>query len=89
MTQTTTAAVTKRRATRYQRLDYAVQAVFNDVLDHCETVREEAEQRLGTTDEDTIVDDPTYGEALDLFAVFFDLKSRIQGDLRTRWIGDQ
>jgi hypothetical protein len=89
MSHTTTAAITRRRATRYRRLDYAMQAVLNDVLDHCEAIREDAEQRLGTTDEDTIVDDSTHREALALFGFVFDLKTRIQDELRSRWIGEQ
>ena len=85
---TTNATVARRRATRYRRLDSAMQAVFSDVLDHCEGIREQAEQRLGTTDEDTIVDDPSYREALELFGLAFELKTRVQVDLRSLWIGD-
>jgi hypothetical protein len=76
-----------RLAARYRRLDQAMYAVFNDVLDYCEDIRVEAEQRLGTTDEDLVVDDPEYGKALDLFGEFFDIKTRIQ-KFRTTWIGD-
>ena len=79
---------TNRRAARFRRLDAAMQAVFNDVLDHCDTIREQAEQRLGTSNEDDVVDDPAYAEALDLFAFVFDLKGRVQVDLRSKWIGD-
>ncbi|TCC46054.1 hypothetical protein E0H75_30630 [Kribbella capetownensis] len=81
-------AVTKRRAARFRRLDHAMQAVFNDVLDYCDAICEEAEQHLGTTDEDIIVDDPAYAEALDLFGFVFDLKNSVQTDLRSKWIGD-
>ncbi|MEI8413153.1 MULTISPECIES: hypothetical protein [unclassified Kribbella] len=88
MPVTKTNKATERRAARFRRLDYAMQAVFNDVLDHCDSIREDAEQRLGTTDEDTIVDDPAYADALDLFGFVFDLKGRVQVDLRSKWIGD-
>ncbi|MEV0789387.1 hypothetical protein [Kribbella sp. NPDC050459] len=74
-------------AARYRRLDQAMYAVFSDVLDHCEDIRVEAEQRLGTTDENVVIDDPEYGKALDLFGEVFDIKTRIQ-NFRTTWIGD-
>lgn len=85
---TKTNKTTERRSARFRRLDYAMQAVFNDVLDHCESFCEQAEQRLGTTDENRVIDDPAYAEALDLFAFVFDLKNRVQVDLRAKWIGD-
>jgi hypothetical protein len=88
MNHTTTASAATRRAMRFRRLDYAMQAVYNDVLDHCDTIRQQAEQRLGSTDEDTIVNDPTYREALELFGFVFDLKTRVQGELRSIWIGE-
>jgi hypothetical protein len=81
-------AITQRRTSRFRRLDQAMQAVFNDVLDHCDAICEQAEQRLGTTDENIIINDPDYAEALDLFAFVFDLKNRVQVDLRSKWIGD-
>ena len=84
---TTTEATVARRATRYRRLDYAMQAVFNDVLDHCETIRADAERRLGTTDEHTVVDDPAYAAALDVFGEVFAIKTRIER-FRSTWIGD-
>ena len=84
----TDSALDKRRIARFRRLDYAMQAVFNDVLDYCDTIREEAEQRLGTTDEDDVVDDPAYAESLKLFGFVFDLKNLVQVDLRSKWIGD-
>jgi hypothetical protein len=88
MTQTnTTKATAARRATRYRQLDRAMYAVFSDVLDYCENIREEAEQRLGTTDDDTIVDDPTYAAALKVFGEIFDIKTRI-AHFRSTWIGD-
>ncbi len=74
-------------AARYRRLDQAIYAVFGDVLDYCEDLRVEAEQRLGSTDEDDVIDDPEYGKALDLFGEVFDIKTRIQ-NFRTTWIGD-
>ncbi|MEU8223451.1 hypothetical protein [Kribbella sp. NPDC048915] len=74
-------------AARYRRLDQAMYAVFSDVLDHCEEIRVEAEQRLGTTDENDVIDDAEYGKALDLFNEVFDIKTRIQ-TFRTTWIGD-
>jgi hypothetical protein len=86
--RTTDTALDKRRIARFRRLDYAMQAVFNDVLDHCDTICEAAEQRLGTTDENVIVDDPAYAEALKLFGFVFDLKNLVQIDLRSKWIGD-
>ncbi|TDO27367.1 hypothetical protein EV643_16110 [Kribbella sp. VKM Ac-2527] len=86
---TTDSTVARRLATRYRRLDDAMQAVYNDVLTHCDAIREQTEQRLGTTDEDTIVDDPTYHEALELFGLVFELKTRIQHDLRSLWMGDE
>jgi hypothetical protein len=84
---TTTKATVPRRATRYRQLDRAMYAVFSDVLDYCDNLREEAEQRLGTTDEDTIVSDPTYAAALELFGEVFDIKTRIER-FRSTWIGD-
>ena len=83
-----TLATNQRRTAHFRRLDQAMQAVFNDVLDHCDSICEQAEQRLGTTDENLIIDDPAYAEALDLFAFVFDLKNRVQVDLRSKWIGD-
>ena len=77
-----------RLAARYRRLDQAMYAVFSDVLDHCEDIREQAEQRLGATDEETVITDPEYGKALDLFGEAFDLKTRIQ-EFRTTWLGDE
>jgi hypothetical protein len=74
-------------AARYRRLDQAMYAVFGDVLDYCEDIRVEAEQRLGSSDEDIVTTDPEYGKALDLFGEAFDIKTRIQ-ELRTTWIGD-
>jgi hypothetical protein len=74
-------------AARYRRLDQAMYAVFRDVLSHCEDIREQAEQRLGTTDEDLVITDPEYGKALDLFGEVMDIKTRIQ-NFRTTWIGD-
>lgn len=89
MTQTnTTKATAARRATRYRQLDRAMYAVFSDVLDHCDNICEQAEQRLGTTDEATIVTDPAYAAALELFGEIFDIKTRI-ATFRSTWIGDE
>ncbi|MEV4266652.1 hypothetical protein [Kribbella sp. NPDC049584] len=74
-------------AARYRRLDQAMHAVFRDVVAHCEDIREQAEQRLGSADEDLVVTDSEYGKALDLFGEAFDIKTRIQ-QFRTTWIGD-
>jgi hypothetical protein len=84
---TTTKATTARRATRYRQLDRAMYAVFSDVLDYCDNIREEAEQRLGTTDDDTIVDDPAYAAGLKVFGEVFEIKTRIEL-FRSTWIGD-
>jgi hypothetical protein len=83
----TTKATVARRATRYRQLDRAMYAVFSDVLDYCESICEEAEQRLGTTDENVIVDDPAYAAALDVFGEVFAIKTRIER-FRSTWIGD-
>ncbi len=74
-------------AARYRRLDQAMYAVFSDVLDYCEDIRVEAEQRLGTTDEDLVITDTEYGKALSLFGEVMEIKTRIQ-NFRTTWIGD-
>ncbi|GAA1146900.1 hypothetical protein GCM10009630_51660 [Kribbella jejuensis] len=74
-------------AARYRRLDQAMYAVFSDVLDYCEDIRVQAEQRLGTTDEDLVITDAEYGKALDVFGEVMDIKTRIQ-NFRTTWIGD-
>jgi hypothetical protein len=72
---------------RYRRLDQAMYAVFSDVLDYCEDIRVEAEQRLGSIDEDLVITDPEYGKALDLFGEVFDMKTRIQ-NFRSSWIDE-
>jgi hypothetical protein len=74
-------------AARYRRLDQSMYAVFSDVLDYCEDIRVEAEQRLGTTDEDLVITDAEYGKALDVFGEVMDIKTRIQ-NFHTTWIGD-
>ncbi|MEJ1105477.1 MULTISPECIES: hypothetical protein [unclassified Kribbella] len=87
MTHTTTKATAARRATRYRQLDRAMYAVFSDVLDYCDSICEQAEQRLGTTDEDVVVNDPAYAAALKVFGEVFDIKTRIE-HFRSTWIGD-
>jgi hypothetical protein len=77
-----------RLTARYRRLDQAMYAVFSDVVSHCEDIREQAEQRLGSSDEEIVTTDPEYGMALDLFGEAFDTKTRIQ-DFRATWIGDE
>jgi hypothetical protein len=72
-------------AALYRRLDQAMYAVFGDVLDYCEDIRVEAEQRLGTTDENVVIDDPEYSKALDLFGEAHQIKTGIER-FRSIWI---
>ncbi len=73
--------------TSFRALDAAAQDCYREVLDHCDDIRQQAEQRIGSTAEHDVVDDNEYSNALDLFNEVFELKTRLQ-QFHTYWFGN-
>jgi hypothetical protein len=71
----------------YETLASAVHQVLADVCDYCDEIRVQAEQRTGSTDEDLVVLDHDYRQALNVYDEIAQIRDAVEHFRRT-WIGE-